>query len=201
MPVVLEEKENVMLNKTELNEETKTPEGFKPIPTRISLPDPALVSDSKVAHAAAVRNVVLQIMVEAFDLYTTESMWLSYHLDKLFAPLLTQLPHTVPLAVRQEMLNGTYSRLLELRNRAKMLRGQVTYDSNVLQASAEEWTEALISPIISCYSLRPLTESSMRGQMLGLLKELGVGNLDNPRGATFLPSDLRLQVLANRSKN
>lgn len=190
-----------MVNKTKLNEEAKFPEGFKPVPSRSPSSAAEISSDSKVAHAAAVRNVVLQIMVEAFDLYTTESMWLSYHLDKLFAPLLTQLPHTIPLAVRQEMLNGTYSRLLELRNRAKMVRGQITYDSNVLQASAEEWAEALISPIIACYSLRPLTESSMRGQMLGLLKELGVGDPKNPRGATFLPSDLRLQVLANRNSN
>lgn len=154
--------------------------------------------DSRIAHAAAFRTVVLQIISEAFDLYDEESLWLGYHMDTVFAPLMDTFPHTVPLAVRQEMLDGTYSRLLELRSKAKRLQGQTTYDANVLHASAEEWADALLSPVFSCYSLRPLTESGMRGNMLGLLKELGVGSKTNPRGATYLPNDLRLKLTLAR---
>jgi hypothetical protein len=151
--------------------------------------------DSRIAHAAAFRTVVLQVVTEAFDLYDEEHLWLGYHLDTVFAPLMDTLPHTVPLAVRQEMLDGTYSRLLELRNKAKRMQGQTSWDANVLHASAEEWTDALLSPVFSCYSLRPLTESGMRGNLLGLLRELGVGSAENPRGSTFLPNDLRLRLI------
>ena len=150
--------------------------------------------DSRVAHAAAARTVILQVVSEAFDLYDEEEMWLGYHLDNVLAPLLDVLPHTVPLAMRQEMLDGTYSRQLELRGRAKLLRGQAKYDSGVLNATVADWVEALLGPIFMSYRLRPLVEDSIRGQLAGLLRELGVGNAKNPRGALFLPNDLRMQL-------
>jgi hypothetical protein len=58
--------------------------------------------------------------------------------------------------------------------------------------------EALLGPVFTSYSLRPLLEDSMRGQLSGLLRELGVGDPSNPRGALFLPNDLRMQIAAKK---
>lgn len=132
-------------------------------------------------------------MAEAFDLYDEEDLWLGYHLDQLFAPLRDFTPHALPLPVRQELLDGTYSRLLELRYRARIMRGQAPYDATVLHASKEEWADALLDPVFASYSLRPLIESGMRGGMIGLLTELGVDG-DPPRGTLFLPNDLRVRL-------
>jgi hypothetical protein len=179
------------------SQEMQAPQGYSPLSRseeRYKRTNP----DSKVAHAAAIRTVILQIVTEAFDLYDEERLWLGYHLDNLFAPLLELSPHAVPLPVRQEMLDGTYTRLLELRNIAKKHSRETKIDKKVLQASAEEWVEVLLSPVFSSYQLRPLTESSMRGQMLGLLNELGIDDPETPRPATFLPNDLRLEVLSRK---
>jgi hypothetical protein len=173
------------------------PPGYAPVtgvPSRDSIwPLPS--TDMKVAYAAAFKIVVLQVMTEAFDLFDEEHMWLGFHLDTMFSPLLDLTPHTVPLPVRQEAQNGTYSRQLELRHRAKTVRGQAVFNANVLQATREDWASALLNPVFASYVMRPLSESSMRGQMLGLLAELGIGDPGNPRGALFLPTDLRLQII------
>ena len=179
------------------SEKVQAPKGYSPLSRseeRYKRTNP----DSKVAHAAAMRTVILQVVTEAFDLYDEERLWLGYHLDNLFAPLLELTPHAVPLPVRQEMLDGTYTRLLELRNVAKKHNPEQKFNKQVLQASSEEWVEVLLSPVFSSYQLRPLVESSMRGQMLGLLHELGVDDLNNPRPTMFLPSDLRLEVLSRK---
>lgn len=154
---------------------------------RSTLPNP----DSLVAHATAMRTVMLYRLVEAFDLRPEESMWAGYHLDKVCEPLMTLRPSNVPMAVRQEMLDGSYSKLLELRERVSMARSQTTYDHSITHASAEEWAEALIEPVFHSYDLRPILESQILGQIVGMLRELGVDDKNDPRGATFLPKELR----------
>ena len=156
--------------------------------------------DSAAAHVAAFRAVLLHLIVEAFDLREEETLWVGYHLDQTLAPLMQQKPHTVPFPVRQEMLNGSYTRLLELRGKAHIARGQCVHDARVLHASCEDWAETLISPILESYNIRPITEATMRGQMLGLLRELGVGDEQNPRGATHLPTELRVRIFTDRSR-
>lgn len=154
---------------------------------RSTLPNP----DSLIAHAAAMRTVMLYRLVEAFDLRPEESMWAGYHLDKVCEPLMTLRPSNVPMAVRQEMLDGSYTRLLELRERVTLARSQTTYDHTIMHASVDEWAEALLEPIFHSYELRPIIESQMVGQIIGMLRELGVDDKEDPRGATFLPKELR----------
>lgn len=162
---------------------------------RAAMPNPP----SAAAHCIALRTVLLHLITDTFDLRPEETLWVGWQLDKACHPLASVMPHTVPLAVRQEMLDGTYSRLLELRERARKARGQVWFDSAVLHASPEEWAEALMAPITHCYSLRPLTESAMYGHILGMLRELGVGDAVSPRGATHLPMDVRQRLIDSRS--
>ena len=163
---------------------------------RATLPNPP----SAAAHGIALRTVLLHLITDTFDLRPEETLWVGWQLDKACHPLAGVMPHSVPLAVRQEMLDGTYTRLLELRERARKIRGQVWYDSAVLQASAEEWAEALMAPITQSYSLRPLVESAMYGHILGLLRELGVGDPVNPRGATHPPLDVRQRLIDERTR-
>ncbi len=182
---------------TKMTSASTAPVGFSDVPVseeRFRRLNP----DSNIANAEAFRTVTLQIISEAFDLYDEEQMWVSYHLDTTFAPLMDLRPHMVPVSVRQEMLDGTYSRLIELRSKAKSLKGQTQFDKATLHASAEEWTDALLDQVFSCYTLRPLTESSMRGDLLGIFRELGVGDAKNPRGASFLPNDLRLELRTSK---
>jgi hypothetical protein len=170
------------------------PPGFNPVPvahhTRATVHE-----NSTIAHASGFRTVFLYLLADAFDLTDSEILWAGYHLDTIFAPLLDQAPHAVPLAVKREVFDGTYTRLMELRSRARLSRADTTHDPNVLQATADEWADMVMEQVTSCYSLRPITESAMRGHLIGLLTELGVGTPDNPRGATFLPTDLRLKIL------
>lgn len=156
--------------------------------------------DSAVAHVSAFRVVLLHLLTEAFDLREEEMLWTGYHLDSALAPLLDLSPHSVPFPVRQEMLVGSYSRLLALRAKAHLVRGGSTQDPKVSHAGVSEWADALMEPVISSYQLRPLTEATMRGQMVGLLRELGVGNSVAPRGATHLPTELRVRVFRDRSR-
>lgn len=157
--------------------------------------------DSAAAHAAAMRAVLLHMLADTFDLHEEETMWAGYHLDRILAPLLAQSPESVPFSVRQEMLDGTYTRLLDLRSKAYLVRGRSVYDKKVLQASVEEWADTLMAPIVNSYALRPLDEATIRGQFLGLLRELGVGDTAHPRGATYLPTELRTRIFTDRSRS
>lgn len=189
-----------MRPKATTTDKTATPAGFAPLPrgeqryTRVN-------PDSKIAHAAAFRTVLLHTITESFDLNSWESLWAGYHLDGMLAPLVESMPHTVPLAVRQEMLDGTYTRLLELRDRAKVQStGRSGKGNTALSASADEWADIITDQITACYDLRPITEDGIRGQVVGLLRELGVGDSRNPRASAFLPNDLRIRLLDDRAR-
>jgi len=176
------------------------PSGYVALPSE-SKSRPLRHEDANIAHASGFRTVFLYLLADAFDLMDTEVLWAGYHLDTIFAPLMECMPHAVPLAVKREVNDGTYSRLMELREQARVMRGNVTHDPLVLQGSADEWAEMMMEQVTSCYSLRPITESAMRGHLIGLLTELGVGSQTNPRGATFLPTDLRMKLLAQNTSS
>lgn len=188
-----QEKRNPDAPEAILDAATRPPRGYSPLRSSSPARERAS-SDDATAYAAGFRAVTLYLLADAFDLHDTEAMWTGYHLDTVFAPLASILPHTVPLAVMQEVKDGTYSRQLELRERARLARGNVISDPNVLQAAPEEWAKVIIDQVQKCYRLRPIEESAMTGRLVGLLTELGVGDVENPRGATFLPMDLLLRM-------
>lgn len=155
--------------------------------------------ESAAAHAAAIRTVMLYLLTDAFALTTEERVWSGWALDEVCAPLLDVQPHTVPLAARQEMINGTYSRLLELHGKPGARRNENVYDTRVTHASANEWADALMTPVQASYTLPPFAEARMRDRLVKLLSELGVGLEENPRSATYLPTELRYKVLSDRA--
>lgn len=155
--------------------------------------------ESAAAHATAMRTVLLYLISDAFALNGEEQIWAGWALDDVCAELLGDRPHTVPLPVRQEMISGAYSRLLEMRAKQAFVRNDNVYDNRVVHATVDEWANALMVPIQASYSLSPFAEAHMREKVRILLSDLGVGNESNPRGATYLPTELRYRVLAERA--
>lgn len=155
--------------------------------------------ESAAAHAAALRAVLQHLVVDTFDLAEEETLWVGFRLDQILAPLLDLKPHIVPFAVRQEMLDGSYTRLLTLRSKAHLVRGQAATPGRVVSVPLATWADAVMNPIVRSYSLRPMVEAEMAAQVQVMLRDLGVGDPTNPRAATHLPSDVRERIFADRS--
>lgn len=148
-----------------------------------------------MAPLTALRTVLLYSIATPFALLPEESLWAGYHLDEMLAPLMGREPDLVPLAVRQEMFDGTYSLALAAMERQNSPIAK--FDPTVAHADVNDWAAVLMSTITQCYSLRPMEESAMHGRLIGLLRELGVGDPENPRGARFLPNDVRHRLAHN----
>lgn len=146
---------------------------------------------SAAAHACAWRTVLVWQITEAFDLREEEALWTGYHLEIALEPLLDAVPREVPLAVRQEMLSGTFTQLLERRWRARRTGATVQTSSRVASANRSDWVEVFAGPITAVYSMRPMDEALLRGRIEGVLTELGVGDPVQPRPSTYLPEELR----------
>ena len=154
--------------------------------------------DSKAATVAAIRAVTLYTIADAFDLHWQETAVVGYRLDDILSPLLNLPPGQVPFAVRRELLDHTYSKLIDKRQTHAKTGNSQTFDHKVLYASVDEWAETLLLPIFASYQLSPVVESRMHLELVALLKQLGVGHERNPRPAMYLPTDLRLSLMGRR---
>lgn len=151
--------------------------------------------DSKAAAVEAFRAVTLHVLVDAFDLRWEEASVVGFRLDEILAPLLVHTPGAIPWAVRREMLEHTYSRLLA-RRQTMTASAASGPRSEALQASAEDWAETLLAPVFLSYGLTPVQESRMHIEVRDLLAQLGVGDHRNPRPTLYLPADLRQRLSA-----
>lgn len=168
------------------------PRGYAPLHPK----DRGLVRSPQSATAAvtAFRTVLQHSLVTTFDLSVDEQLWAGFTLDAMLAPLLDLTPHTVPVAVRQEMIDGTYRRMLEQR---AATGGRTVYDEGLAQPTLAEWVDLLIAPVEASYSLSVPLQAALRANLSSLLVDLGVATGANPRGATRIPASLR--VPADRS--
>lgn len=145
-----------------------------------------------MAPAEALRTVILYTWADAFGLVAEEVMWAGFHLDDILAPLLDKKPGNVPLPVRQEMLEGNYTRALERIEARDDRGGNTVWDPHATHATVHDWAAVAMAMVSECYrGLRPLEESAMHGKIVGLLRELGVDDPTNPRPARYLPNDIR----------
>jgi hypothetical protein len=150
----------------------------------------AVTPDDPGASLHALRAVIQFTITDALGLLPEESMWLGYHLDIALSPLVGQAPEMVTIAMRQEMLTRAYSRKLQELESVQPAAPQ-SRQADTAYATAADWAGVVMESITHCYQLRPLTESTMHGQIVGLFRELGVDQRPNPRGTRYLPSDLR----------
>jgi len=136
-------------------------------------------------------RVMLQYnLVDVFCLTPEESLWVEHHLTEALLPLARHVPTSVPLAVRQEMVDHVYSDMLSYAQAHPRTPPPVAAVATT-QASKEDWVAAIMDSIRRCWSLRPMDDAALAGKLGGLLVELGVGSGDNPRASTVLPLVLR----------
>lgn len=153
--------------------------------------------DSTVAQVTAFRTVLIHLLLSAFALTEDEVLLVGHRLDRVLAPLIDKKSSVIPFPVRQEMVDGNYTRLIALDSKKHLLKRK--YNPQVLSATLEEWADMITAPIFASYDLRPLDEASMRSKVSTLLKDLGVDDPVNPRMALYLPSDLRYRIFNDRS--
>ena len=152
----------------------------------------AVNPDSPAVIASALRTVVLFTLADSFALVPEETLWASYHLERIFAPLHRAERLLVPLAVRQEMLPPhAYSRALAGLESGSATAPVAPFDSQSRHASEADWAAVIMHMVTESFALRPLDEATMRGQIAGVLRELGVGHPTDPRAARYLPNDVR----------
>jgi hypothetical protein len=133
---------------------------------------------------------MLHILADAFALLPEETMWAGFCLDDILGPVGAERPESVPLAVRHEMTTGEYTARLE-RAETSDRTDRPVHDASLRVVPAEEWAAVLLHMVTACYTLRPLVESSLHGRLVGMLRELGVGDAGRPRPTRYLPNDLR----------
>lgn len=176
---------------TDASSAAPRPQGYTPLarPALSTRPNP----DSAIAHAEALRRVLLYLIVDSFDLHDEEVVWVGHALDDV-SGLVADLPvRQVPLAVRQEMLNGTYSRLFDLRASARSAaRGHQPTGADT--APLDVWVDTLAGSVAASYDLPALVEARIRTIMDNILQQLGVGAVDQPRVASHLPTELRFRL-------
>lgn len=158
----------------------------------------AVNPEDPAALTAALRKVVLFTLADSFGLVPEETMWASYHLERIFAPLHSAERLLVPLAVRQEMLPPhPYTQALDALESSTNVAPIGPYDPGTRTASEADWSGVIMQMVTESFSLRPLDEATMRGQIAGVLRELGVGHPEDPRAARYLPNDVRHRLNSN----
>lgn len=150
--------------------------------------------DSRVV--TAITTVVSYMLSDAFDLTAEESIWVSWNLQELLAPLRKEHSNALQVAVNRELETFEYSQALFDRDKN---RGTVRRQhENVKYASLDDWVEAVTEIIFASYpDLRPMAKSRIIGSVAGLLAELGITNESNSRASLYLPNSLR-HIIASK---
>lgn len=165
-----------------------------------SLSKPRLVqtdysSFSSQQIVSALRTIVAFTITDVFDLDPEESLWTSYHIGNILSVFDNVTPKCIPASVMTELTTCQYSDELAKRETGTYLKN----NDEVQYAALEDWVNIFMDMITSSYyPLRPLVEASIRGQLSGVLKELGVDMDRNPRGALYLPNAVRYALSAKK---
>lgn len=150
--------------------------------------------DDDVKTVRAFRVVLAHAISDAFALSTEESLWVRHHLAEALKPLETLTPSRIPIAVRKELLEKSYSKSLDMSDMSNIPAMPLAHDGETSSASLADWTGVLMETITHCYSLRPMTESLIYGRINGILREIGVGDTANPRASRYLPNAVKARL-------
>lgn len=160
-----------------------------------SVPNP----ESAVAHAEAIRKVLLYLIVDALDLSGEEEVWVGWQLDSMLGEVADIYPTSVPLAARMEMLKGVYSAMLEERRASFNGKRSVArlWNKNVTHASSQDWAESVLETLQFSYDLTSDQYVRFLGKLTSMFDGLGVGIENNPRGASYIPSGIKQRMRDN----
>lgn len=144
----------------------------------------------------AFRKVLLYAVSDALDLTSEEEIWLSWKLGEVSLLLGSKKPVDVPLSVRQEILKGNYTKLLQnRRDHFNPSRSNASlYNVDNVNAGVDDWVDSVLSVFQTSYELSPYEELKIKGILVEIFTNLGVDNVDNPRGASYIPSDIKYQI-------
>lgn len=147
---------------------------------------------------AAMRTVITFTITDVFDLTPEETLWLSYHMGTILEPFEASKPKAIPVPVMHELMTRQYSSSLSTRE-----QGQYAHkESEIEDTRLSDWVEIIMEMVTSSYQpIRPLVEASVRGQISGVLTELGVGIEKSPRGALYLPNAVRFNLARRDSED
>ena len=159
-----------------------------------------IVSNSKsltnpitpISAAAAFRKVISYNLIDIFDLNVEESIWLTSKLADVEAILSKYDSDSLPIAVTHEIRSGKYSELLSQRGMSQNVRGSAISMKNQTIPPRNAWLMFLLSPISESYKLPENEMLKIRSILDNVLEDLGIGNSQNPRGATKIPTELKL---------
>lgn len=139
----------------------------------------------------AMRTVITFTITDVFDLTPDESFWLSYQVNRLLQPFENWTPTVLPTAVSHELTTRQYSTYLSDR----ISGGYGSRNEDTKETNLTDWTEVFMEMICSAYtSISPMQEAGIRGELTGLLMELGVGIEKSPRGALYLPNAVQYNL-------
>lgn len=146
---------------------------------------------SNKQKCGAMRTVITFTITDVFNLTPDESIWLSYRVDQILKPFEEVAPNVLPTSVTHELTTRQYSTYLSERSEGSYN----TPDETIEEASITDWTDVFMEMICSTYApIRPMLEASVRGELTGLLMELGVGIEKGQRCALYLPNSVRYNL-------
>jgi hypothetical protein len=144
--------------------------------------------------AKAFRTVLGFMISDAFALSTEESLWVRSHLNETLSPLGNMTPTCLPIAVRIELREKSYSKAQNSSDLRVLPSMALMYDRKTTSASLADWTGVLVDTLNNCYSFRPMIESVVYGQINSILREIGIGDPINPRGSRYLPNAVKSRL-------
>lgn len=153
------------------------------------------VADGIPAHvyARSLRAVLLYNFAETFDLVDEEVVWVGYQLDSVAEILGEMSPESPTLCMRQEAQNRTYTNLLNIRTKAHVPRGNVAHSGKTTTPTLSHWVDAFAQPLENTYSELSGRDSLKIRQVIShILRNIGVGDPEMPRGCTRLPLELKM---------
>jgi hypothetical protein len=138
---------------------------------------------------SAMRTVINHTVSDAFDLTDEETMWVSYHLERILEPISTLKPKAIALPVKCELQSGLYSQ--RIADRSMRPSFPHAMDTKVANGTIDDWCMVIADTIQQCYDVRPMVQAEIEGGLRGILTELGVGHPTNARAARYLPNSVR----------
>lgn len=160
--------------------------------TMQSASDIHLEFDTK-AQAKSLRTVILYNLAETFDLVDEEIIWVRHQLESLIETLSKYQALAPTLSMITEIRNNTYSNLLNIRTKTHVPRGNVAHSPAGKVPSLNNWVDALVQPIEITYpDLSSAEMIHIRSSLNYILRNIGVGDPETPRGCTRLPIELKL---------
>jgi len=144
-------------------------------------------------YARSLRAVLLYNFAETFDLVDEEIVWVGYQLDSIVEILSNLNPDNPTLCMKQEAQDRTYTNLLNIRTKAHVPRGNVAHSAKTTTPSLSHWVDAFAQPVENTYTEMSGRDSlHIRKTISNILRNIGVGDPEMPRGCTRLPIELKM---------